>query len=77
MAINSNKTIYRVARTREEIEGVLSLVYKEYQRKGYIPKGYKSKLRISIYNALPLTTTFVAKEGSKVLAGVTLIPDSP
>ena len=61
-----SKTVYRVARTRQELEDVFSLVYKEYMQKGYIPKGYKSKLRISIYNASPLSTTFVAKEGSTV-----------
>lgn len=74
--MKSKETIYRVARTRREIEGALSLVYKEYLRKGYISKGYKSKLRISLYNALPSSTTFVAKQGNKVLAGVTLVADS-
>ncbi len=71
------KIIYRVARTRQELEGAFSIVYKEYLKRGYIPKGYKSNLRISLYNALPTTTTFVAKQGRKVVAGVTLIPDSP
>lgn len=71
------RIIYRVARTRQELEGAFSLVYKEYLRRGYIPRGYKSKLRISLYNALPTTTTFVAKHNKKVVAAVTLIPDSP
>lgn len=67
----------RVARTREELEDAFSLVYKEYLARGYIPKGYKSKLRVSLYNANPTTTTFIAKQRNKVVAGVTLIPDSP
>jgi len=71
------KTIYRVARRRGELEGAFSLVYKEYLKKGYIPKGYRSTLRISLYNASPLSTTFVAMQGKKVVAGVTLVPDSP
>jgi len=72
-----NKTIYRVARTRNELEQGFGLVYSEYKRKGYIPKGFKSKLRISLYNALPSTTTFVAMQNKRVVASVTLIPDSP
>ena len=75
--MTSNKTIYRVARTREELEGFFSLAYKEYRRKGYIPKGYRSNLRISIFNALSTSTTFVAMQNKKVVAGVTLVPDSP
>ena len=71
------KIVYHIARTRDELEQAFSLVYKEYAFKGYIPSGYKSKMRISLYNALPSTTSFVAKRGKTVLATVTLIPDSP
>lgn len=74
--MNKAKTIYRVARTRQELEEAFSLVYKEYLMRGYIPKDYRSGLRISLYNALPSTTTFVAKQGKSVVAAVTLIPDS-
>lgn len=76
VATGDTKTIYRVARTKQELKEVFSLVYKEYQKRGYIPKGYKSRLRISLFNALPSTTTFVAKQGKDVVAGVTLISDS-
>lgn len=74
--MGKGKIVYRVVRTRDEIEQCFSLVYKEYLRKGYIPKNYKSKLRLSFFNALPSTATFIAKQDKKVLAGVTLIPDS-
>ena len=73
----NKEIIYRIARTKEELEQAFSLVYKEYASRGYIPKHYKSKLRLSLYNALPSTATFVAKQGRKVVATVTLIPDSP
>lgn len=73
----NKKIIYRVARSRREIEEAFSLVYKEYASRGYIPKHYKSNLRISIFNAVCSTVTFVAVEGKKVVATVTLIPDSP
>ncbi len=69
--------VYHIARTKSELEQAFSLVYKEYIGRGYIPKHYKSDLRISIFNALPSTTTFVAKDKNKVVATVTLIPDSP
>lgn len=75
--MSSVKILYRVARTRRELEGAFSIVYNEYLKRGYIPKGYKSKLRISLYNALPTTTAFIAQQGKRVVAGVTLIPDSP
>lgn len=75
--LDNKEVVYRVARTKEELSQAFSLVYKEYTRRGYIPHHYKSKMRISLYNALPAATTFVAKMGRKVVATVTLIPDSP
>jgi hypothetical protein len=71
------KIQYHIARTKKELEEAFALVYKEYAQRGYIPKHYKSKLRLSLFNALPTTTTFVAKQGRRVVATVTLIPDSP
>ncbi|MBU4477799.1 MAG: hypothetical protein L6420_01960 [Elusimicrobia bacterium] len=70
------ETIYRVARTRDELEEAFSLVYKEYAGRGYIPKHYKSTLRLSLHNAVPSTVTFVALQDNRVIATVTLIPDS-
>lgn len=75
--IENKKVVYRIARTKDEIEQAFRLVYKEYAKRRYIPKDYKSKLRLSIYNALPKTTIFIAKMGKKVVATVTLICDSP
>jgi len=77
MTYDNKKIVYRVARTRDELEQAFALVYKEYRCRGFIPKYYKSKLRMSLYNALPSTTTFVALQGGKVVGTVTLIPDSP
>lgn len=73
----NKKTIYYVVRTRSELEQAFSLVYKEYASRKYIPKNYKSKMRLSLYSALPSTATFIAKQRDKVVATVTLIPDSP
>lgn len=71
-----DEIVYRIARTRNELAQAFSLVYKEYAQRGYIPKGYKSKMRLSLYNALPSTATFVGMLGDKVVAAVTLIPDT-
>lgn len=75
--MTKKKITYRVARTREELEEAYALVYKEYASHGYIPKGYKSKLRLTLLNALPTTTTLIAIQGKKVVATLTLIPDTP
>ncbi len=68
---------YRVARTREELEKAFTLVYREYLKRGYITKESGTPFKISIYNALPDTTTFVAIAGNEILATATVIPDSP
>ncbi|MBF0485644.1 MAG: hypothetical protein HQL16_03915 [Candidatus Omnitrophica bacterium] len=68
---------YQIARTREDLEDSFSLVYKEYAQRKYIPQDFKSKMRLSLYNALPETTTFVGKHADKLIATVTLVPDSP
>ncbi len=67
---------YRVARTREELQQAYALVYKEYMKRNYV-KTTDSRLKVSIYNAFPLTTTFVAVTGNnEVVATATLVPDS-
>ena len=71
------KITYSIAKDRKDLEDCFSLVYKEYARRRYIPKHYKSELRMSLHNALPASTTFMAKKGKALLATVTVIPDSP
>lgn len=75
--MSAKTVVYHIARNRGELEQAFSLVYKEYACKGYISRHYKSRLRLSFFNALPSTSTFVAKQGNRVVATVTLIPDSP
>lgn len=67
---------YRVARTKEELAKAYYLVYKEYIKRGYTQEN-PSQWRLSIYNAIPQTTTFVAVIDSEVIATATVIPDSP
>jgi len=69
---------YKIVSTREEFEGAVELVYKEYLMRGFIlPKYYKSDLRITLHHAHPDTATFVVLKNKRVLATATVIPDSP
>jgi hypothetical protein len=70
------KVEYRVARTREELEAAYSLVYKEYLKRGYInPDG--ERIKLSIFNALPQATTFIALLDKQIVATATVVPESP
>jgi hypothetical protein len=71
-----NAIEYRIARSRDELEKSYSLVYREYLKRGYV-KESPSGMRISLHNAAPQTTTFVAVSGAEVVATATIIPDSP
>jgi hypothetical protein len=66
---------YRVARNREELEAAYALVYKEYLKRGYIKPDGKP-LKLSIFNALPQTTTFIALMDNQLVATATVVPDS-
>ncbi len=68
---------YRVARSRKELEKAYELVYKEYYKREYTGD-VPSRMRLSIHNALPQTTTFIGiNEAGDILATATIIPDSP
>ena len=67
---------YRVARSRDELAQAFHLVYEEYLKQGYIHE-HPSKMRLSLHNLVPETTTFIAKVDSTVVATATVIPDSP
>jgi len=71
-----NHIDYRVARSRDELEQAYALVYKEYLKRGYVDEG-GVQMRLSLYNILPETTTFVATSEHSVMATATVIPDSP
>lgn len=69
---------FKIASTRQELEGAFGLIYKEYSERGFIlPKYYKSGLRITLHNILPDTVVFVALKDKEVVATNTIIPDSP
>lgn len=66
----------RRAVTRNELEQAYNLVYRTYRSEGYLERN-PARLRVSIYNALPATITFVGKLGDEVVATVTVVPDTP
>lgn len=66
---------YRIAKNRDELEQAYSLVYKEYLKRNYTAEN-ESKLRLSIHNTDPNTTTFISTAKDAVLATATIIPDS-
>lgn len=67
---------YRVARSKEELEKAYALVYKEYLKRGYV-KESDARLKLSLHNALPQTTSFVTVFEQEIFSTATLIPDSP
>lgn len=66
---------FRTAQTKDEIEHCYALVYREWEKLGYLSGG---QLRYSLYNALPETTTFVGTNAQgEIFMTATVIPDSP
>jgi len=66
----------RPAASRDELEQAFHLVYQSFLQRGYIEKS-PAELRLSIFNAFPETVTFVGDLRGKVVATVTLVPDTP
>lgn len=66
----------RVCRNRKELEDAYNLVYREYLKRGYT-KELPSQLRLSLFNAVPSTTTFIAENSGYIIASATVIVDSP
>lgn len=66
----------KIAEEKEELEAAYRLLHDVYVEAGYM-QPHPAGIRLSIYNALPHTITFVARENQKVVGTVTLIIDSP
>lgn len=67
---------FRVAQRADELEQAARLVHHEYAKRHYVA-GDATDLKLSLFNALPQTTTFLALRDQEVIGTVTLIPDSP
>ena len=61
---------YKIATTPQEMEEALSLVYREYAKRGLIlPARYKAPIRVGVHHLLPEETrVFIGvKEGEVVI----------
>jgi len=65
----------RPAASRRELEEAFRLIYSSYLRRGYMEPD-PSRIRLSLFNALPSTATFVGVLEDRVIATVSLVPDS-
>ena len=66
----------RRAESREELEQAYRLVYTSYRRRGYLDEN-PAGVRLTLFNAMPETVTFVSMLEGSVIATVTLVPDTP
>ena len=67
---------FRVVERTSELRAASNLVYREYVKRGYIQPN-AARLKLSLYHALPDTTTFIAiHRKTGVLGTLSLIQDS-
>src|SRR4051812_28389709 len=65
-----------IATTREELHAAFSLLHDCYVGQG-IMAPHPSGLRCNLYQALPYSTTVIAKHRDRVVGTLALIKDSP
>jgi GNAT superfamily N-acetyltransferase len=71
----SERLVLNIAETREELEACFSLLHDAYVESGFM-KPDPSGMRVTIYHALPTTTTLCAKWDGEVVGTISLIRES-
>ena len=71
----SRRLLLKIAETREELEECFSLLHDAYVESGFM-KPDPSGMRVTIYHALPTTTTLCAKYDGQVVGTISLIRES-
>lgn len=71
----SERLTLNIAETREELEACFALLHDAYVESGFM-KPDPSGLRVTIYHALPTTTTLCAKWDGEVVGTISLIRES-
>ncbi|GAB3252232.1 N-acyl amino acid synthase FeeM domain-containing protein [Chitinimonas naiadis] len=71
----SERLQLKIAETQEELEACFALLHDAYVGSGFM-KPDPSGMRVTIYHALPTTTTLCAKWDGKVVGTLSLIRDS-
>ncbi len=66
------RLVLKIAETREELEDCFSLLHDAYVSSGYMVP-HPSGMRVTIYHALPTTTTLCAKFDGKVVGTVSIV----
>jgi hypothetical protein len=66
----------KIASERGEFEQAFRLLACRYKARGYDPPSARA-FRFTPHHALPGTVTFVAKDGERVVATLSLVPDNP
>jgi len=71
----TSRLVLKIAETQEELEGSFSVLHDGYVDSGFM-KPDPSGLRVTIYHALPTTTTLCAKYDGEVVGTISLIRES-
>lgn len=71
----NKRLILKIAETREELEACFKLLHDAYVSSGFMTPD-PSGLRVTIYHALPTTTTLCAKYDDQVVGTLSLIRES-
>jgi len=71
----SDRLVLKIAETQEELEACYSVLHDAYVDNGFM-KPDPSGMRVTIYHALPTTTTLCAKYDGEVVGTVSLIRES-
>ncbi len=70
----SERLELKIADTKEELEACFSLLHDAYVESGFM-KPHPSGMRVTLYHALPTTTTLCAKWDGEVVGTISLIRD--
>ena len=71
----SDRLVLKIAETKEELEACFSVLHDAYVDSGFM-KPDPSGMRVTIYHALPTTTTLCAKYDGEVVGTISLIRES-
>jgi len=71
----NERLVLKIAETKEELEACFALLHDAYVGSGFM-KPHPSGMRVTLYHALPTTTTLCAKYDGQVVGTLSLIRES-
>ncbi|MDD3800088.1 MAG: hypothetical protein PHE36_13025, partial [Novosphingobium sp.] len=69
------KMVFKLAETREELEACFRLLHDAYVESGFM-RVDPSGMRVTVYHALPTTSTLLCRHGDRVVGTISLIRES-